>query len=143
MEKTVILLVAAALLATPALAQEIQINQENLEHAKQQYNNNTDQLPGVAKSLIGDQRINIYLNDSGSQENVSVDMNGAEIDTVDTESIENSTLEVWVEREDIEEIAGSQKPVDDLRQKVNSEEIRYQAHGFVNQIKFGVLEMFL
>ncbi len=143
MKKSVVLMVVAALFATPAIAQEIQVNEENLEYAKQQYNNNTDQLPGIAKSLIGDQTINVYLNDSGTQENIGIQMNGTEIETVDTSSNENATLEVWVQRESVEEIAESQTPAEDLRQKINSEEIRYEVHGLMNKIKFGVLEMFL
>ncbi len=143
MRKTLVLLAVAALFTAPALAQEIPVNQENLDYAQKQFNNNTDQLPGVAKSLIGDQRINVYLNNSGTQEEIGIVMDGTEIDTTDTSRVENATLEVWVQSETIEEIATSQTPAEDLRQKINSGEIRYEVKGFVNQIKFGVLEMFL
>lgn len=111
---------------------------QQINRAVEVYNNNTEKVPSFVGSLVGGQDINLQYEDNS----YGVKMNNMRIDEV-REPFNESTLKVWVEREDIVEVANSTSPRQELRKKLDNGEIRYEERGIVNKIKFSVFRLFL
>lgn len=110
-----------------------------LQKLKNVYNNNTDKVPGAVKSLIGGQRINLHIED----QTYSMEMKKAKIESLEKGELENPSLEVWADQEDVEQLNNSDNPGQELRKKLNNGDIKYKKYGFVNRIRFAVFELFL
>ncbi len=146
MERLSILLASLLLLVSAASATSIippdelvNLTEDNTDKLKSSYNENMDQIPGIAKKLIGDQRINLYL----ENQSLRAEMDQARIETLEKDKWEEPSLEIWMDTKDATEILESEEPGKELQQKLKSDDIRYQEHGIVNRLKFAVIGLFI
>lgn len=139
MKRIVLLLALTGLFITATAAQisESDVPADPSVHQLQQYaeiyNNNTDKVPGFVRSIVGDQTINLHYENS----TYGVEMNDMQVENVTT-PYNQSSLEVWVDRKDIVEVANANNSVDELRTKLDNDEITYKEHGVANKVKFGL-----
>ncbi|MBC5793536.1 MAG: hypothetical protein H8Z69_05920 [Nanohaloarchaea archaeon] len=106
---------------------------------KNKYNSNTDQLPSFMSDLIGDQTINL------NYENMTfgVEMDGVKINRTSENGFNETTLKVWADSSDVENITNSKEPIKALNNRLKNDEIRYETQGVVNTVKFFVAEQLL
>lgn len=116
------------------------LQQANFSEYRDEINSQTSELPGFVKTLIGDQRINIYFEDSDLT--LGVVMNGVNVAEIKEQSIQNPTLEVWISEGDIEAVANSETPQAELISRLKNKDIRYKVHGAFNQLKFFFVKIF-
>lgn len=134
----------ALFMAPAATAAEFDLDQESLKDYKEIANNHSDELPDFVKDLVGDQDINIYIDRNQSESyNLSFQINGTEIETIDNQSIEQADLEVWTSTEIIQNISESDQPVEQMRTAIDEEEIEYQANDTWTRIKVFFAETFM
>ncbi|MDY6777413.1 MAG: hypothetical protein SVU32_02000 [Candidatus Nanohaloarchaea archaeon] len=127
---------------------------KSLEQLKTLFNRNTDKLPGFLGSLIGGQRINIYIqveNESALTERqlemlpknrtLGVDMKGKKIQEFQPGGYEDPTLEIWVSVSDLKKLYRADNPFKKLSDMLKNGEIRYRAHGSGNKAKFFVVRV--
>ena len=143
--KLMITAISLALFMAPAAtAAEFDLDQESLKDYKEIANNHSDELPDFVKDLVGDQDINIYIDRNQSESyNLSFQINGTEIETIDNQSIEQADLEVWTSTEIIQNISESDQPVEQMRTAIDEEEIEYQANDTWTRIKVFFAETFM
>lgn len=133
----ILLTVSAASAITASEIPEKPSEQE-INRVVEVYNNNTEKVPGFVGNIVGGQDINLdYEN-----ETYGIEMKNLEIEEV-REPFNKSSLDVWVEKEDIVEVANATSPQKELREKLDEGEIRYEEKGIVNKIKFSVFRLFL
>ena len=122
-----------AALSIPGLIEDP--SKQQLQSYADKYNENIDDVPGFVKTIVGDQKINLHY------ENFTY---GLETEDMKVENVtaphDNSSLEIWVEKEDIEEIAEANNSKKKLKQKLDNDEIRYEEKGIINKVKFGIAE---
>lgn len=114
--------------------------QTNFSEATDQINNQTSELPPFVKSLIGNQRINIYFEDSDLT--LGIVMDGSQVEDIVETSVENPSLEIWIGEGDIQAVVNSESPGQELVSRLKNGEIRYEVHGMVNRIKFFFVRIF-
>jgi len=153
MKRWVFVLLLAGLAAFSFAAPAEEIPQEKLDSVKESFNNRTSELPGWLNPLIGKQRINTYIVSSADLEAVQqdkdanitpvmtlgVEMSGKTMERLRDGALSDPTIEVWVSRNDLKEAAESDTPVKTLRSKVQSGEIVYRVHGFINRLRIEIL----
>lgn len=134
----------ALFMAPAATAAELDLDQQSLNDYKDMANNHTDELPEFVKGLVEDQDINVYIDRNKSETyNLSLQMNGTQIETVDNQSLEQPDIEVWTSTEIIENISESDQPVQDIKSAINEDEIEYQANDTWTKIKLFFAEAFM
>ena len=111
---------------------------QQIENLVDLYNNNTDQVSGYVRSVVGSQDINLNYENT----TYGIELNNLKIEDVN-QSFNDSTLDVWVEQEDVVEVANASSPRQELREKISDGDIRYMEKGVLNKIKFSVLRLFL
>ncbi|QKQ98262.1 hypothetical protein GKQ38_01870 [Candidatus Nanohaloarchaea archaeon] len=133
-------LLLAALMTGTASAQsnstDLNLQKYNLSEYESTINKHTDELPGWIKDLVGDQDLNIYI-DQGQNDSytVSIKMNGLKVQNISDSALENPDIEVWTSSEVIQKIIESKNPVEDMKQAINNGEIEYQANDAWTKIK--------
>jgi len=118
-------------------AQEVQT--QDIEQAVEVYNSNTDRVPSFMSSLIGDQTINVHIDNK----TFGIEMDGKEISRAEKSALEDPTLEVYASTEEVESIASSEEPVKQLNQRLKNGSIEYETKGTVNSAKFFIFEKIL
>lgn len=124
---------------------------EDVSQLKEQFNQNSEALPGFVQSLVGDQDINLYVGvgaDTANQSDVNtsgnytlaVELEGLEIVDIREEPLEDPSLEIWVPQDELEKLLESDNPVGEFSRGLESGEIRYEVNGFTNTIKFAVVK---
>lgn len=114
---------------------DISVNpsKDEIQNYTEIYNNKTDEIPGLVKTLVGDQNINVHYENN----TYGVKMNNMKAENV-TEPFNESSLEIWVEKEDILEVMNSTEPREEIESKLKNGDIRYEEHGTANRIRFGL-----
>ncbi|MDY6774406.1 MAG: hypothetical protein SVS85_04360 [Candidatus Nanohaloarchaea archaeon] len=139
------LAVSMASAETVALPDSLDVKKDevDLDRVKKVFNANSDQVPGFVASLVGGQRINLYLEGENYSKTVKIDMDGVEMDAIEKGEWGSPSLEVWVSVEDVNRLLASERPLQELRAMLENGEIRYREHGLINSIRFLFLELFL
>lgn len=131
-------------LAPAATAAELETDQNSLSEYKEVANQNSEQLPDFVKDLIGDKDISIYIDANESQShNLSLQMNGTQVETIDNQSLENPDVEVWTSSRIIQNISESEEPVEQMKSAINEDDIEYQANDAWTKIKLFFAETFM
>lgn len=148
-----ILLGLAALFVVPAAAHtdhgtfEPNITVEGmLDHPDELatlYNGNADRVPGLVRSLVADERINVHIALDGENRTVGIVMDGIRIDTMAEGGVENATLELYTDRDTVEEIAAAERPPRAVVDALNDGRIRYEATGLWKTVAFGIVTALL
>ncbi len=144
-QRLVITAISLALLMAPAVtAADFNLDQENLDDYRETANNHSEELPKFVKDLVGDQDINIYIDRNLSETyNLSLQMNGTEIENIDNQSLEKPDLEVWTSTDIIQNISESEQPVEEIKTAINEDKIEYQANDTWTKIKLFFAETFM
>ncbi len=102
------------------------------------------ELTGPVGKLFGNERINIYLKVAGDKTIIfSVVTKNKKVDSFDIEELNNPTLKVFTDEATLLAIASSSNPADALKSAVGNKKITYQAIGFFNRMKIGMIAMFV
>jgi hypothetical protein len=133
----------------PPEPSELDVVSLNLTELQTQFNSNTDRIPGFVGSLIGDQTIAVNLsnveNDRGLLEEdvIGVRTDGKEISEIQWGAFNESTLKIWIDQEDVNQLSESKKPMKELKTMLKSGDIRYETYTFSNKVKMTLMKIFL
>jgi hypothetical protein len=126
-------LLGVFLILLPGLA-AAEVTQQDLDQFREVANSNTDKIPDFVETLVGNQNINIHLEDTN--QTVSIQTTGTAVAEASFDSWNNPTLVVWTEEATVQELMNSTTPRTDLEQALESGDISYEVNGLVNQLKF-------
>jgi hypothetical protein len=150
MRKTVLLLafvmvVSHAGAESIAVPEELDLNRSevDLDRVKEVYNSNSGEIPSLVANLVGGQKVNLYLQGENYSRSLKMDMDGVRLKSIEKGSWKSPSLEVWLETGTLNQLLASEQPMESLREKLESGEIEYREHGFMNSLKFFFLELFL
>lgn len=107
------------------------------------YNANTDTLPGLARALIADERINLHVAIDGENRTVGAVMDGVRIGSIEEGGLENATVELYTDEATIQEIATATNRGRATVRALNDGGIRYESRGLWNRVTFGVVSLLL
>lgn len=120
----------------------------NLTEMQEQYNENSDEIPGFVGTVIGDQTITVNLSqlETGSEmleeDIIGVKTNGVETEDIQWGKFEQPTLEIWITQNNVESLQSADNPAEKLNEMMKNDEIKYETHTLGNSVMFGVLELF-
>ncbi len=134
-----IFLLALVLLAFPVSAENILFT-EQLELLSAELTGK--ELPAPLGTLFGNQRVIVHLSVNGTEETLSLVTENNKVTSVTAGEVDNPTLRGWISEEALAEIINSKNPSLALQKSLDREEIRYEAVGFFNKIKFSVVSVF-
>ena len=136
--KKIILLVLCFLFVA-AFAVEIEnikgeeVTEEHLQMFKTEYNSNIDQIPGIAISLFGNEKMNLYV--EGETKIVYMFMNEGYITNIGFGEVQDKTMNVYTDEDTIKKIMeGNMGFADALQQG----KIRYEGVDIISGIKVGI-----
>ena len=107
----------------------------NMDAFKNDYNGNIENVPGLVKSIINNQKVNIYVQgpEGDTVFSAAID-NNAMITDISEELYDEPTLDVSTTEEVVDAmIAGNL----DVVEAINSKQIITDSHGVGNSIVFG------
>lgn len=133
----------------PPEPSEVELEPVNLTQLESQFNNNTDRIPGFVGSLIGDQTIAINLSnveeDRGllKEDIIGIKTEGKKISEIQWGEFNQTTLKIWIDQEDINQLMESEKPLQELKKMLKNEDIRYETYTLANKVKMTLMKVFL
>ncbi len=132
------------LLITQVSAQEI-LGRE-LSQLKNEYNNNLDNMPSIVKSLVGNERINAYLDTTNKQIIIGVVTKDARILELKLNGIEDPTLNIYVSENTIQKLENQeitiQQALDSGEIKLESQRIRTSIKLWFTKTTMGIVNWF-
>lgn len=126
---TLLVILSAMTIAVPIEMQK-QIFLEQLPQIQEQFN--SAPLTGPVKFFVGNEKINLYL----ENETISIIMKDGKIETIQSTEIEDPTLIVTASDKALLDYANNSL---DMKQALKNKEITYEGVGFFNKIKFSSL----
>jgi len=116
---------------------------ENIEPSELQdeINSNQEEIPDFVENIVGNQRINVYFQETNAT--YSALMNGTTIETLNTDELDNATLQVNVNETSLDAIIESEQTLDELRKQLDKGEIEYEALNTSNRVRFFITERIL
>ncbi len=119
------------LLITQVSAQVILGN--DLQELKTQYNNNLDKVPWIAKKIIGNERINLFLTtNTGEVIIIGGVTKSAKILQIQQSKIDNPTLNIYITENTINRLKNKQVTI---QQALKTKEISYKSQRIRTSIK--------
>lgn len=116
----------------------------NISEYEDTANQHTDELPQWIKDLVGDENINVYINQGQNDSfNLSIQMDGLKVQNMTDTALENPDIEVWTSTEVIQNITESEDPVGDMQEAINNDEINYEANDTWTKIKLFFADLFI
>ena len=116
----------------------------NIDSAKEQYNNNLDQVPGFVKSMFGNERINLTMTMAdGSIKHFSIVTRKGYVENISVDYFNDYTMDVSISEKTANDIISSKNQIGRLRQALNDKEIEYHSHRFKTSIKTGTSRFFI
>ncbi len=94
-------------------------------------------LPGLAKSLFGDQRANIHIATDSGEQTLGVVTEDGIIVLVEESAISEPTINVYTDQVTVENIVDAENQLLAFKTALDEDEITYSAIGFGNKVKFG------
>lgn len=137
MKGKIVLALSVLMIAGTASAQSA----SSLDSAQDVYNNRSDEIPGFLASIVGDERINVEINESGDVREIGVVMDGVKAAEVKEGGVENATINAYVEADTLESIASSEQPLQATVEAVKSDRIRYSATSTTGKITLGIVDL--
>lgn len=139
-------IVVAATLGTGAVAaQEDQRSDdrlvENLDALANTYNQNLEQVPGVFRDQLANERVEVVVeSDDGANHYAANTGDGARVTAIERGEAENPTVRVTTDAETLEEIRTADDPASTAVDAYDSGEIKISGVGVVNAVKVTVVE---
>lgn len=121
----------------------------NLTQFQNFYNQNTEEVPSFVGSLIGDQTIALNLSNIEQdtelleEDVIGIETNGKEISDIQWGTYNDTTLKIWINQEDIQQLMESQSPMQELKDMLKNGGIRYETYTITNKVKMTLMEIFL
>lgn len=138
-----IVLAFAVLVLVSGAAAHLSLEQDRLDEMKNLYNNETEHVPAMAGSILGDQTLVAHIEFGNTTRNATVVFEGVRMERLERGVEAEPTVELWTSAETINKIGESEEPLPVLKQKLESGELDYRAYGFFNQLKFSIAKAFL
>ena len=140
---TILLLSVSGLALSQEEALEIfedpEIIEKYFEDLKDLFNNKLDQIPGFIKTIIGNERINIYINNENNI-NLHAILIDKEIQEIGKDHLDDPTLNIYVNSEILSSLITGEL---DIGEAINNKDITYQGVTFWNKIKYGLVNLFV
>lgn len=134
----------ALALASPATAQEFQVEDYNVSEYTDEINSHSDQLPGFVKDIVGGEDINVYIDrEDKEQYNLSISMDGMDVKNLSTTQLEEPTLEVWTSEEIVQKIVKADEPVTEMKDAINNGDVDYEANKTWTKVKLFFANIFM
>jgi hypothetical protein len=106
----------------------------NTEGVKDAYNDNFDNVPGLFKTLFGNEMIELTINmEQGDNETLFLKTNKGKIMSIDKSG--NSTLKVWTDETTINTILSSDDQIRAVKEALKDKKLYYKAVKFKTKIK--------
>ncbi len=100
-------------------------------------------IPGVVGTLLGDQRINIYVTfNAGGREVISIVTEDKIVQSVELRKLNDPTLSISVKEDVLRGIQESENPFQEMKKALNEGKVKYKAYGFFNKIRFSTVSVF-
>jgi len=116
----------------------------NLSEYEDTVNQHTDELPDWIKDLVGDEDVNVYINEGQNDSfNLSIKMDGLKVQNMTDSALDNPKIEVWTSTDVIQNITESEEPVGDMQEAINNGEIRYEANDTWTKVKLFFADLFM
>ncbi len=104
-------------------------------------NNQTDNAPPFLSGLVGNQTVNMNMeNSDGTDVTAGAKIEGLVVTEMQAEGYENATIEITTDQETVSTIAESNNPVGTAITEFNDGDIEYEAEGFWNKLKLSIAE---
>lgn len=137
-----------AMFAATATAQtnttSMNLDSYNLSEYEDTVNQHTDELPDWIKDLVGDEDVNVYINEGQNDSfNLSIKMDGLKVQNMTDSALDNPKIEVWTSTDVIQNITESEDPVGDMQEAINKGEIRYEANDTWTKVKLFFADLFM
>ncbi len=95
------------------------------------------EIPGIAGTLIGNQRINIRVGISDTEQiTIGIIAEENKIKSVAVAEVKDPTLEVYTTEQTVQKILAAENPLSQLKKSLSGKEITYAVRGWFNKIKF-------
>lgn len=121
--------------SAPVFAQEQDVFKE-LQSLKDVYNENVDKVPGVLKSLFGNERMNVYIEyQEGDDLILGVVTKNGKVVELKKGEISEPTMKVTLKASLIKSVFASQDPAKEFLDAFNRGEIAYEAYSTTKKIK--------
>jgi len=115
----------------------------NLEGIKDEYNENTNRLPGFIPRIFGNEIMQIEITRrNGSVENVDVKTIAGKVVQVDDIN-ESYTMKINTSEDTFDRILSSEDQLDAFRKALDKKEISYKALKFKTKLKIGTIRTIL
>lgn len=140
------LVLALTILLTVGTVSAYNINSASsnqLDNYESMINERTSSMPPFFSSLIGNQTINVVINNDESNTSVGAKLKGLTLTEIQNSAFENATIEIITNQKTFNNISESDKPVDAAIREYNQGDITYRAQGFWNKLKLAIIEPFL
>jgi len=111
-----------------------EITEEHLQMFKTEYNENIDQIPGIAISLFGNEKMNLYV-EGYENKIVYMIMNEGYITNIGFGELSEKTMNVYTDENTIRNIIDGNI---DFAEALQQEKIRYEGVDIVSSIKVGI-----
>ena len=133
------LLPAALILLFVASAASLNVSSSELQTLKENYNNQSSEIPSFVGNIVGGERINLNLETNKTNETIGVSFEGVNISNVSKEGLENPTMKVWTDDETVSTILTSSDKYGTLEEKLNKNEIKYESTTVEAGIKLTIM----
>ncbi|MBO8181293.1 MAG: hypothetical protein H0Z28_00700 [Archaeoglobus sp.] len=114
---------------------------ELLVEKKDEYNENVNAVPGMIKSIIGNERINIEIaREDGTTLVVGAVTRDAYVAEFTEGGISNPTIRAWTTEKVVREIIGSNDIVNAAMDAINSGDVNYEGVSLVKILKINIMK---
>ena len=110
------------------LTDQIQILQQRMQDTK---------IPGIAGTLIGNQRINVHVGISDTEQIIiGIITEDKTVKSIAVAEVKDPTLDVYTTLKTVQKIIKAENSLGQLKKSISGKEITYTAHGALNTVKF-------
>lgn len=140
--RKVLLAITLALFVGAGAAFEVSdLQNSDLGQYESVINNQTDNAPPFLSGLVGNQTVNMNIeNSDGTDITAGAKIEGLVVTEMQAEGYENATIEITTDQETVDAIAESSNPVGTAMTEFKDGDIEYEAEGFWNKLKLSVAE---
>ncbi|HOW29454.1 MAG TPA: hypothetical protein PK685_02155 [archaeon] len=137
--KKILVLISLFMLISLVFAEDSAIGYlfSNPDSGVAEYNANIDNVPKSVKSLVGSEKILVYVIGETETRHITLTMKNAMIESYSFEEDEKATLVVYAKEEAVNRILNSNERIAELKLALKNKEITYQSRGIFKKIKFG------
>ena len=115
----------------------------NVDSIKNNVNNYLSQLPRLAKSILGDWKINIRYTDNNDTIDYGIVLEDGLVNQLTLSSLNDPDLEMEIMETVINNVQNSGNPRTAVRNALRNGDINYKTHGFISRLKFSLFLRFL